>query len=57
MLYLIECPDDDERTSDYDIRNKIVDCELGNDDEKPYTDLSLNNEQYADIADELKEER
>ena len=29
MLYLIECPDDDERTSDCDISNKIIDSELG----------------------------
>ena len=56
MLYPIKCPGDDERTSDCDIRNKIVDSELGNDkenDEKPHTDLSLNDEQYADIPDDL----
>jgi len=43
MLYPIECPGDDERTSDCDIRNKIIDSELGNDkenNEKPHTDLS-----------------
>ena len=56
MLYPIECPGDDERTSDCDIRNKIIDSELGNDmenNEKPHTDLSLNDEQYADIPDDL----
>jgi len=54
MLYPIECPDDDERTSDCYIRNKIVDSELGNNkenDEKPPTDH--NDEQYADIPDDL----
>ena len=58
MLYPIECSGDDKRTSDCDMRNKIVNSELGNDkenDEKPHTDLSLNDEQYADIPDDLKE--
>jgi len=54
MLHPIGWPGDDERTSDCDIRNKIVDYELGNhkeNDEKPPTDL--NDEQYADIPDDL----
>jgi len=51
MLYPIECPGDDERTSDCGIRNKIVDGNNKENDEKPPTDL--NDEQYTDIPDDL----